>query len=135
MLVYLLRIWSHLYSQAKFALSGVVATSIDYGFYLLLVNRLFNPAPANVISYSIAMGINFSLQKKYIFTLRGSVSKTFFMSIIVSIGGLLLSTVIVYELTQVSFYLERQYFTKFIATGIVFFYNFYLKRYIFETWV
>ncbi len=134
-LIYLLRIWKHLVLQVKFALSGAVATSTDYVFYLLLVNNLFKPAPANLISYSTAMVINFLLQKKYIFTLRGSVSKTFVLSAAVSIGGLLLSTIIVHQLTQASFYLERQYFTKLIATGIVFFYNYYLKRYVFESWV
>lgn len=129
-----LSIWKHFLLQVKFALSGAVATSVDYVFYLLLVHNLFKPAPSNVISCSLSMYINFLLQRKYVFKLKGSISKTFIISIIVSIGGLLLSTCIVYGLTQSTYYLERQYFTKLIATGTIFFYNFYLKRYIFESW-
>ena len=110
----------------------MVATTTDYVLYLLLVYNLFDPVPSNVISYSIAIVINFLLQRKFVFSLHGSVSKTFVMSVMVSIGGLLLSTAIVYGLTQVTFYLEQQYLTKLIATGLVFFYNFYLKRYVFE---
>lgn len=120
--------------KVKFALSGLMATSTDYVIYLLLVHKLFNPAPSNVISYTIAMIINFSLQRKYVFSLKGSISNTFVMSVIVSIGGLLMSTTIILLLTQITYCWERQYLTKLIATGLIFFYNFYMKRYIFETW-
>ena len=43
-----------------------------------------------------------------------------------------LSTGIIYGLSQIEFFNERQYITKLCATGFVFFYNFYLKRYVFE---
>jgi putative flippase GtrA len=128
----LVKLWNHLFLMAKFAASGFVATATDYFLYLLLVYTLFTPVPSNVISYSIAMFLNFFLQKKFVFSLQGSAFKTFVMSVTVSIGGLLLSTAIVYGLTQIPFFLEQQYFTKLIATAIVFFYNFYLKRLVFE---
>ena len=118
--------------QTKFAMSGLLATTTDYILYLFLVHNLFSPVPSNVISYSIAMVINFSLQEKFVFSLQGSVFKTFVMLVMVSVGGLLLSTAIVYGLTQNQFFWERQYLTKLIATMLVFFYNFYLKRLVFE---
>ena len=126
------KLWKHFLLQAKFAISGLVATTTDYVIYLLLVNNLLNPVPSNVISYSIAMVINFLLQKRFVFSLQGSVFSTFVMSFMVSIGGLLLSTGIVHGLTQNPFFWERQYLTKLIAIMLVFFYNFYLKRLVFE---
>ena len=127
-----INLWTHFLHQAKFASASLVATATDYVIYLLLVSSLLKPVPANVISYSIAMVINFLLQKKFVFLLQGSVFTTFILSFLVSIGGLLLSTVIVYGLTQNPFFWERQYVTKLIAIMIVFFYNFYLKRLVFE---
>ena len=122
----------HFILQAKFAASGLVATTTDFVLYLSLVHNLTSPIPSNVISYSIAMVINFLLQKKFVFSLQGSVFRTFLMSIMISMGGLLISTAIVYGLTQFQFYWERQYLTKLIAIMVVFFYNFYLKRLVFE---
>jgi putative flippase GtrA len=125
-------LWKHFLLQGKFALSGLVATTTDLVMYLLLVNYLLTPVPSNVISYCIAMVINFLFQKKFVFSLQGSVSTTFVLSIMVSIGGLLLSTAIVHALTQNPFLLERQYLIKLIAIMVVFFYNFYFKRLVFE---
>lgn len=118
--------------KIKFAASGLVATSVDYGLYLLLVNRFFSPVESNVISYSCGMIINFVLQKRFVFSLKGSVSRAFILSMVVSLGGLLLSTAIIYSLSGIEFFAGRQYITKLCATGMVFFYNFYFKRYVFE---
>jgi putative flippase GtrA len=109
-----------------------MATTTDFVLYLFLVNNLLTPVPSNVISYSLAMVVNFLLQKRFVFLLQGSVFTTFVLSFIVSIGGLLLSTAIVYRLTQNPFFWERQYLAKLIVIMIVFFYNFYLKRLVFE---
>lgn len=127
-----IKLWKLFLQQVKFAASGLVATVTDYVLYLLLVHSLFAPVPSNVISYSTAIVINFLLQKKFVFALQGSASRTFVMSVMVSMGGLLLTTSIIYGLTQISFYWDRQYLTKLVATVVVFFYNFYLKRYVFE---
>jgi len=45
---------------------------------------------------------------------------------------LLISTGIIYWLNLYPFFAERQYLTKILATGMIFFYNFYTKRFIFE---
>lgn len=132
--------WEAIWLQAKallllklrFALSGLVATLVDYGLYLLLVGRFLGPAAANVASYSCSMVLNFVLQRRFVFTLKRSVGRAFVLSMTVSLGGLLLSTLIVHSLSQLGFFAQRQYLTKLVATGTVFFYNFYLKRLVFE---
>lgn len=118
--------------KAKFAMTSAVATTLDYVVYLSLVNRVFSPALSNVISYSCGMVLNFILQKRFVFDLQRSVSKAFMLSMLVSLGGMGLSTLIVSSLSKIDFFDTRQYITKIIATGMVFFYNFYLKRYVFE---
>ncbi|MCB0566321.1 MAG: GtrA family protein [Phaeodactylibacter sp.] len=118
--------------KARFAMTGAVATTVDYVIYLLLVGRFFSPVISNIISYSCGMVINFILQKRFVFALQGSAYRAFALSLIVSLGGMALSTGIIYGLTQLDFFSSHQYITKLCATGTVFFYNFYLKRYVFE---
>ncbi|MCB0703891.1 MAG: GtrA family protein [Saprospiraceae bacterium] len=118
--------------KLRFAMTSAVATAVDYGLFMLLVDRFFQPAIANVISFSSAVLLNFYLQKRFVFVLRRESRAAFWLAILVSLGGLLLSTGIITGLNTGTFFRERQYLTKFVATGIVFFYNFYLKRFAFE---
>lgn len=118
--------------KARFAMTGAVATTVDYVVYLVLVSRVFSPVVSNIISYSCGMVINFLLQKRFVFALQGSAYRAFLLSLMVSLGGMALSTSIIYGLTQFGFFIRHQYITKLCATGVVFFYNFYLKRYVFE---
>lgn len=118
--------------KAKFAVSGLVATVIDYGLYMVLVTWFLPPVTSNIISYSLAVLANFSMQKRFIFRLQGSTGRAFLLSMLASAIGLLISTGLIYLLNLYPFFAERQYLTKIVATGMVFFYNFYTKRYIFE---
>ena len=118
--------------KIRFAMTGLVATAVDYVVYLVLVGRFFIPEVSNVISYSCGMVINFVLQKRFVFTLQGSVSRAFVLSIVVSLGGMAISTGIIHLLTEWPFFMQHQYITKLAATGTVFFYNFYCKRFVFE---
>lgn len=119
--------------KLRFAMTGAVATSVDYFLYLWLVDwQGWPPVRANVLSYSCGMVLNFLMQKRFVFELKGSSMGAFGLSALVSLGGMALSTGIVYGLSQIVFFSENQYITKLIATGLVFFYNFYLKRYVFE---
>ncbi len=118
--------------QVRFAVSGLIATSVDYGLYLLLVNRIFPPVLSNVISYSIAVIVNFLLQRRFVFELKRPGYQAFTLSVLVSLGGLGISSGIIHVLSGYPFFNERQYITKLLATGIVFFYNFFLKRLVFE---
>ena len=118
--------------KAKFAASGLMATAVDYGLYLLLVDRVFGPVGANVCAYTTAVGINFLLQKRFVFALKGSASRVFAWAMVVSLVGLVLNTAVVWSLSQVPWFDARQYITKAIATALIFFYNFYFKRFAFE---
>ncbi len=81
--------------QVRFAASGLVATVVDYGLYLLLVNRILAPVPANIVSYAIAVVLNFILQRRFVFELKRPGYLVFVLSQAVSAGGLAISTAII----------------------------------------
>lgn len=119
--------------KTKFAASSGVATLADMGLFALLAKITNIPLEIiNIISSLTGMVINFILQKKYVFELNRKVRTAFILSLLVSFGGIFISTSIIYGLK--SFYYFRTYpiFAKILATGVVFFYNFYLKRFSFE---
>ena len=116
----------------KFALTSLVATVIDYSLYLVLVYSLFTPLVANTIAYTIAVIINFALQKKFVFSMERKATTVFWLAVGVSAVGLGLSNLIIWTLIQYPFFVKNQYATKLVATGLVFFWNFYMKRFIFE---
>ena len=118
--------------KVKFAMSSSVATLVDYVLYQVLVRYLFSPVASNLISATVGMVINFFLQKKYIFELKRSVNIAFIISLLVSVGGIGISTIIIHFLNNSEMLSGNQYIIKAIATGTVFFYNFYLKRFAFE---
>jgi len=118
--------------KVKFAMSSSVATLVDYVLYQVLVRYLFSPVVSNLVSATVGMVINFFLQKKYIFELKRSVNITFIISLLVSVGGIGISTIIIHFLNKSEMLAGNQYIIKAIATGTVFFYNFYMKRFAFE---
>ena len=119
--------------KSKFAASSGVATLADMGLFWVLTQVTALPKEViNVISSLVGMVINFFLQKKFIFELNRKVSTAFLISLCVSLGGIFLSTSIIHFLLKVSIFETYPILAKLIATGIVFFYNFYLKRFAFE---
>ena len=118
--------------KLKFAASSVLATSVDYFLYLFLVSELLDPVFSNLISASIGMIINFVIQKRYIFQLKRNASLVFMISALVSVVGVLLGTLFIYLLNLISFFEDHQFITKAVVIGIIFNYNFYLKRFAFE---
>jgi putative flippase GtrA len=116
----------------RFALTGAIATGINIGLYLLLVNRVLPPVAANLVAYSSSVVVNFMLQKRYVFQLERSAGRAFTLSMLASVGGLLLDTGIVAALNVQPFFAARQWLIKCCSTGVVFIYNFISKRYIFE---
>ncbi len=118
--------------KIPFALTGLVATGINFGVYLLLVDRFLPPGPATVIAYSSSVVLNFFLQRAYVFELRRSVRSAFALSMLVSVGGLVLDWLIVTGLHRFPYLGDQEWMIKLAATGIVFFYNFYAKRRVFE---
>lgn len=118
--------------KVRFALTSSIATGLDYVLYLVLVHWFFSPVVSNIISYSSAALMNFWMQKRFIFELNRKVQNVFLMTMTISVGGLLLSTLIIYLLNLFPFFQQYQFVTKLLTTGIIFFYNFYLKRFAFE---
>lgn len=118
--------------KLRFAFTSAFVTILDYFFYLLLFYFFFSPVISNIISYSLLMVLNFFLQKKFVFTLKGKSGVVFIQSMVFSIIGLLLSTLMIGGLNEFNFFYQYQFFTKLLVTGIVFFYNYYTKRFAFE---
>ncbi|SRR6056297_47134 len=122
---------SFIIPKLRFAASSSVATIADYVLYLLLVTTL-SPVVSNLISATTGMIINFVLQKRFIFQLKRRVYEAFGISLLTSIIGIGLGTLLIWFLNQYAFFENHQYVTKAIVTGLIFFYNFYMKRFAFE---
>jgi len=126
------RLFHFVKEKIPFALTGLVATGINFGVYLLLVDRYLPPGPATVIAYSSSVLLNFFLQRYFVFKLNRSVQSAFALSMLVSVGGLMLDWLIVTGLHSFPYLGDQEWVIKLAATGIVFFYNFYAKRRVFE---
>ncbi|SEP58335.1 GtrA family protein [Neolewinella agarilytica] len=126
------RLWQFIREKIPFAMTGLVATGINYGVYLLLVDRFLPPGPATVIAYSSSVLLNFVLQRYFVFELNRSVRSAFALSMVVSAFGLLIDWAIVVGLHTFPLLGNEEWIIKLAATGIVFFYNFYAKRRVFE---
>ena len=118
--------------KLRFASTSLVATIVDYTLYLVLVYTGFPKVASNVCSASTGFLVNFFLQKKFIFVLSRKVSHTFLISLNCSLLGIAISSTLIYLLIKIPFFDYYQYITKLLVTGIMFFYNFYTKRWAFE---
>jgi len=124
--------WHFIREKIPFALTGLVATGINYGMYLLLVDRYLPPGPATLISYSSSVILNFFLQRYFVFQLNRSLWSAFVLSMLASAIGLVLDWLIVTGLHRFPLLGEEEWVIKLVATFLVFFYNFYAKRRVFE---
>ncbi|MEM9527000.1 MAG: GtrA family protein [Bacteroidota bacterium] len=126
------KLWQFIREKIPFALTGLVATGINYGMYLLLVDRYLPPGPATLIAYSSSVILNFFLQRYFVFQLNRSLRSAFVLSMMASAFGLVLDWLIVTGLHQFPLVGDQEWIIKLVATFIVFFYNFYAKRRVFE---
>ncbi|MGB3546119.1 MAG: GtrA family protein [Saprospiraceae bacterium] len=126
------KIWQFGWEKLPFALTGLVSTGINYGLYLWLVDRYLPPLPATTISYASSVLISFYLQRYFVFKLNRSFRSAFILAMLVSLGGLLLDAALVYGFHFIPWLAAREWLLKGLATGLVFFYNFYGKRRVFE---
>ncbi|HMQ89054.1 MAG: GtrA family protein [Lewinellaceae bacterium] len=133
MSVWVEKIWPLFKLKARYATTSAMATAAEYGIYAALIYwLLLQPTAAHVISYTCSMLINFVLQRFFVFDVRRKVRTVFLIAALVSLGAITLSSVLFIGLTSLPFFAKNHFLAKGIATGIVFFYNFYLKRYAFE---
>ena len=116
----------HRFDLVRFFWSSVAATVVDYALYLLLALAII-PEAANVVSQSTAMVVNFTLHRLVVFrgTHRGW-GPSFLISISLSVVGMLLGTFVIY-VVRIPFP-EWVLVPKLVATGTVFFWNFFSKR-------
>ncbi len=120
------------FSQAKFLTSSIIATGVDYALFFLLDWLFFGPVTAHAISYPIAVVVNFYLQKRFIFDLKRSLRSAFAISMIFSAIGWGLGVAMMYFLVKIPLFSSHPVLAKIIVTGILFFFNFFTKRYAFE---
>tara|TARA_Y100000591_G_scaffold330407_1_gene361343 strand:- start:6173 stop:6550 length:378 start_codon:yes stop_codon:yes gene_type:complete len=115
----------------KFLCSGSIATLVDYGLFLIVFIHFFPPVISHILSFSCGWVVNFSIQRKYVFKSKKKINATIRLGILFSSLGLLFSSGILYGLNLFPFFLNRQYLSKLIVTGILTIYNFFTTRYIF----
>ncbi len=117
----------------KYAKAKLVSTGVDYGLYLLLVQQIgTEPVLGGTIAYGVAVLVSFLMERYFVFDLQRKMAHAFVGAMLVSLGGLALNAGVIWVLDQIIFLSERQYLLKLVAIGIVFFYNFYFKRFVFE---
>ena len=116
----------------KFASTSAIATAIDYILFFGFTYMGLVIQAAHFFSYSLASIVNFLLQKKYIFELNRKVQHAFLFSISFSVISLLLSTGLIYLLSFVQIWEAYPIVPKIITTGVIFFFNFFSKKYAFE---
>lgn len=118
--------------QAKFFTSSIIATAVDYALFFLLDWTIFDPVTAHAISYPIAVVFNFYLQKRFIFNLKRSTRAAFAISMMFSAIGWGLGVAMMFLLVKIPVLATWPVLAKIIVTGVLFFFNFYTKRYAFE---
>ncbi len=118
--------------QAKFLSSSVIATGVDYALFFLLSWTLFGPVAAHAVSYPIAVLVNFYLQKRFIFDLNRSLRSAFVISMLFSVVGWGLGVALMFFLVKISFFAQWPALAKALVTALLFFFNFYTKRFAFE---
>ncbi|MEM9835631.1 MAG: GtrA family protein [Bacteroidota bacterium] len=126
--------WAYQFVAEKipFAMTGAVATAVNFGVYLLLVDRVLPYLPATMIAYASGVLLNFVLHRYFVFDLNRSVSGALGLTLATSGIGLLLDAFIVFVLHRTNVLGDSEPLIKITTMGILFFYNFYSKRYAFE---
>lgn len=122
------------FPKIKFALTSSLATAVDYGVYIALTVFFgFSETTSHAISYSIAVLLNFYMHKTFIFSTNRKLRFAFTLSVTFSLIGWALSQVLFNFLIYYSpFFKNYDIIAKLTVTALVFFYNFYTKRYSFE---
>lgn len=118
--------------KVQFGFASLLATGIDYSLFLGLVFLKFDAVNAHYFSASTGMLVNFLVQNKYVFLRERELLPTFLLSILVSIIGILLGGFLMGWIQSYDFWNSNLYLAKLLITGLIFFYNFYLKRFVFE---
>jgi putative flippase GtrA len=118
----------------RYLFTGGSAALIDWFIYWLLIYSFgFYYLVAAIISFTVATMVNYYLSANWVFHNSSKYSRTseIILVFMVSLVGLLINQVCLYLLVEVVFF--HLMWAKVSSTGVVFFWNFYLrKRYIFS---
>jgi len=112
----------------KFFYVGAISTFFDYLTYSLLIYLKFDYIVAIIIGYSIGFLINFILTRNYVFDKIkvANIKFEFILVLFISILGLILNIIIVkllHSKLNTNYYIARVF-----AIGIVFFFNYYMRK-------
>lgn len=121
--------------KAKYATASATATGFDYLLYFVFFHFFgLSKTASNFISYPVGVVVNFGLQKRYIFSMTRGLKTTFGLAMLVSAGGWAMNATIFFLLMKIPFFQSGgwHWVAKIIVNAIIFFYNFYGKRYVFE---
>lgn len=114
----------------RFFLLGIVSLIVDYTIYSLMLLNGINYASSIIVGYSGGFIVNFYGGRKHIFTL-GAKTKRFSTELLVvfliALTGLGINIVIVKTLSY-SFFTINPYFSRVIAIGTVFFWNYAARK-------
>jgi putative flippase GtrA len=118
--------------KLQFGFASLLATGIDYTVFLLLIGLDFDAVKAHYVSATMGMLVNFLVQNQYVFLRERALLTTFLLSMTVSVIGIVLGGFLMGWIQQFPFWNAHLYLAKIVVTGLIFFYNFYLKRFVFE---
>lgn len=109
----------------KFGVVGIAGIFIDFGSTFIAKEIIFlNPYVSNSIGFCIAASFNYLLNRKWTFRDKNpQVLSQFFQFFGISIVGLILNNLLILlfqEYLSIPFYVS-----KFIAIGVVFFWNYF----------
>jgi len=128
--------WEHirklLLLKVRYATASATATVVDYALWFLLVGMGTAATLAHFISYPVGVLLNFYFQRKYIFNLRRKLRNTFLMAMTISAIGWWAGTALIALLLEIPFFAATPILAKLLVNAMLFFYNFYMKRYAFE---
>ena len=118
----------------RYLCAGGTAALLDWFIYWLLIYIFgFYYLVAAIISFSVATMVNYYLSANWVFRNSSKYSRTseIILVFMVSLVGLLINQVCLILLVEVALF--HLMWAKVLSTGVVFFWNFYLrKRFIFN---
>jgi putative flippase GtrA len=116
----------------RYFLVGGTAAAVDIGLFLGLISIGWSYQWAGILGFTIATAVNFLLAKRYVFHDRnGKRMQEIVGTYLVSGVGLLLNQFILW--ICIERILLSALFGKLVATGMVFFWNYFIRNlYVFK---
>lgn len=112
----------------RFAIVGVIATTVHYAILIGLVEALnATPLVATTLGYCVGIVVSFALNRRYTFAAQNNVASRFVKFVVLYASGAVLNGAVMSALMQAgAFYLVAQIG----ATALVLIWNFAGARYV-----